>query len=122
MRTEHLILKNLLHSEDYARRTLPYLKPEYFSDITEKVIYEELDKFIGKFNALPSREALTIEIDNRSNLNDKQFEDIARYVNTLTDEEHDDKDWLVSTTEKFCQEKAIYNAIMDSISIIDGDG
>ena len=122
MRTEHLILKNLLHSEDYARRTLPYLKPEYFSDTTEKVIYEELDKFISKYNALPSREALTIEIDNRSNLNDKQFEEIARYVQTLQHDESDDKDWLVNTTEKFCQEKAIYNAIMDSISIIDGDG
>ena len=122
MRTEHLILKNLLHSEDYARRTLPYLKPEYFSDHSEKVIYEELDKFISKYNALPSREALTIEIDNRSNLNDKQFADIAHYVSTLTADESDDKDWLINTTEKFCQEKAIYNAIMDSISIIDGDG
>ena len=122
MRTEHLILKNLLHSEDYARRTLPYLKPEYFSDHSEKVIYEELDKFISKYNALPSREALTIEIDNRSNLNDSQFADISKYVSTLTADEQDDRDWLVNTTEKFCQEKAIYNAIMDSISIIDGDG
>jgi len=122
MRTEHLILKNLLHSEDYARRTLPYLKPEYFSDHSEKVIYEELDKFISKYNALPSREALTIEIDNRSNLNDSQFADISKYVSTLTADEQDDRDWLVNTTEKFCQEKAIYNAIMDSIQIIDGDG
>ena len=122
MRTEHLILKNLLHSEDYARRTLPYLKPEYFSDISEKVIYEELDKFINKYNALPSREALTIEIDKRSNLNDNQFSDIAKYVGSLSSDEQDDKEWLIDTTEKFCQEKAIYNAIMDSISIIDGDG
>jgi replicative DNA helicase len=122
MRTEHLILTHLLHDEDYARRTLPYLKSEYFSDIAEKVIYEELNNFIQKYNALPSREALTIEIDNRSNLNDKQFEDIAKYVSTLSHEENDDRDWLVNTTEKFCQEKAIYNAIMDSISIIDGDG
>ena len=121
MRTEHLILNNLLHSEDYARRTLPYLKSEYFSDTSERVIYEELDKFINNYNALPSREALTIEIDNRTNLNDKQFEDIAKYVGSLVAEEQDDKEWLVSTTEKFCQEKAIYNAIMESISIIDGD-
>jgi replicative DNA helicase len=122
MRTEHLILNNLLHDEDYARRTLPYLKPEYFSDFSEKVIYEELDKFINKFNALPSREALTIELDNRSNLNDTQFADLSNYVSTLVREEQDDKDWLVQTTEKFCQEKAIYNAIMDSIQIIDGEG
>ena len=122
MRTEHLILKNLLHSEDYARRTLPYLKGDYFSDIVEKVIYQELDSFINKYNALPSREALTIEINNRSNITDKQFDDISKYVSTLNEEEHDDKDWLIETTEKFCQEKAIYNAIMDSIQIIDGDG
>ena len=121
MRTEHLILRNLLHDEDYARRTLPYLKSEYFQDITEKVIYEELNKFIGNFNALPSSEALTIEVDNRSNLNDNQFAEIAKYIATLSDNEQDDKDWLVQTTEKFCQEKAIYNAIMESISIIDGD-
>jgi replicative DNA helicase len=121
VRTEHLILKNLLHDEDYARRTLPYLKSEYFSDLNEKVIYEELDKFINKYNALPSREALTIEIDKRTNINDGQFSDIASYVNSLNVDDQDDKDWLINTTEEFCQEKAIYNAIMESISIIDGD-
>ena len=122
MRTEHLILKNLLTDEDYARRTLPYLKSEYFQDTNERVIYEELDKFINKYNALPSSEALTIEIDGRSNLNDQQFSDISDYVGTLRSNEVDDKEWLIQTTEKFCQEKAIYNAIMESISIIDGDG
>jgi len=71
---------------------------------------------------MPSREALTIEINNRSNLNDSQFADISKYVSELKSEEKDDKDWLVETTEKFCQEKAIYNAIMESIQIIDGDG
>jgi replicative DNA helicase len=122
MRTEHLILKTLLNDEDYARRTLPYLKGEYFSDLSEKVIYEEINKFITKYNALPSREALTIEIDSRSNLNDNQFAEISKYVSTLTEEGKDDKDWLINKTEEFCQEKAIYNAIMESIQIIDGNG
>ena len=121
MRTEHLILRNLLTDEDYARRTLPYLKSEYFQDVHERIVYEELDKFITQYNALPSTEALTIEVDKRSNINDQQFSEIAKYVNTLPTDEKDDKDWLINTTEQFCQEKAIYNAIMDSIQIIDGD-
>jgi replicative DNA helicase len=122
MRIEHLILNNLLHDEDYARRTLPYLKPEYFSDRTERIVYEEVDKFINKFNALPSREALTIEISNLSSINDKDYTALTEYVAGLIKEEQDDKQWLVETTEKFCQEKALHNAIMESISIIDGDG
>jgi replicative DNA helicase len=122
MRTEHLILRNLLNDEDFARRTLPYVKAEYFQDVNERIIYEELDKFINKYNALPSREALTIEIDKRTNINDKQFEEIGHYIGSLDNNEQDDKAWLIETTEKFCQEKAIYNAIMDSIQIIEGDG
>lgn len=122
MRTEHLILKNLLTDEDYTRRTLPYLKSEYFQDVHEKVIYEQIDSFVTKYNSLPTREALIIETNNRSNLNDTQFAEISKYINTLQSEEKDDKDWLIETTEKFCQEKAIYNAIMESISIIDGEG
>jgi replicative DNA helicase len=122
MRIEHLILNNLLHDEDYARRTLPYLKPEYFSDRIERIVYEEVDKFINKFNALPSREALTIEISNLSSINDKDYAALTEYVAGLIKEEQDDKQWLVETTEKFCQEKALHNAIMESISIIDGDG
>jgi replicative DNA helicase len=122
MRTEHLILNNLLNDEDYARRTLPYLKTEYFNDTNERIIYQELDHFITEYNALPSREALNIQINNRSNINDKQFSEITEYVNTLSGEQKDDKDWLIEMTEKFCQEKAIYNAIMDSIQIIDGEG
>jgi replicative DNA helicase len=122
VRTEHLILNNLLHDEDYARRTLPYLKSEYFSDRTERIVYEEVDKFINKFNALPSREALTIEISNLTNINDKDYTSLTEYVAGLIKEEQDDKQWLVETTEKFCQEKALHNAIMESISIIDGDG
>jgi len=119
MQTEHLILNNLLHDEDYARRTLPYLKSDYFSDRTERIVYEQLDAFINKFNALPSREALTIEVSNLTNINDKDYTSLNEYISTLVKVEEDDKQWLVDTTEKFCQEKALYNAIMESISIID---
>jgi replicative DNA helicase len=119
MRTEHLILNHLLNDEDYARRTLPYLKSEYFSDRTERIVYEQLDDFINKFNALPSREALTIEIGNLNNINDKDYTQLNEYVATLVKTGDDDRQWLIDTTEKFCQEKALYNAIMESISIID---
>jgi len=119
MRTEHLILNHLLNDEDYARRTLPYLKSEYFSDRTERIVYEQLDEFINKFNALPSREALTIEIGNLNNINDKDYTQLNEYVSTLVKTGDDDRQWLIDTTEKFCQEKALYNAIMESISIID---
>ena len=120
MSTEHLILKNLIHNDEYCRTTLPYLNTKYFSDNTERVVFEEIANFVERYNSLPTREALTIELDNRTNISDKEYSDIAEYISTLVKQEEEDKDWLVDTTEKFCQEKALYNAIMDSIQIIDG--
>ena len=118
-RVELAILKHLVNDEDYARRTLPYLKDEYFSDRIEKRVYTEIDKFIHKYNNLPSKEALTIELDQANNLNDDDFSACSKLIGEL-DAEQVDKEWLIETTEKFCQEKALYNAIMSSISIIDG--
>ena len=111
-------MKNLLNDEDYARRTLPYLKTEYFSDINEKEVYQQIDKFITKYNALPTKEALIIEMDD-SKLNDQQFKTCTEIINELEKDEVD-KNWLIDVTEKWCQEKAIYNAIMKSIHILDG--
>jgi replicative DNA helicase len=119
MRTDHLILNQLLNDEDYARRTLPYLKSEYFSDRIERIVYEQIDVFINKFNALPSREALSIEIGNLTNINDKDYTQLNEYVSTLIETGDHDRQWLIDTTEKFCQEKALHNAIMESIAIID---
>ena len=118
-RTETLVLRNLIHNENYSRATLPYLKPEYFSDSVEKLIYREIDKFIMKYNTLPTTESLIIELDNESNISDKDFEQCVQTIKELTNESVD-HDWLIDTTEKWCQEKAIHNAIMDSIQIIDG--
>ena len=119
-RTELVILKHLINDEDYARRTIPYLKSEYFRERTDKVVYEEIDKFINKYNSLPSKEALVIELDNNSNINDEEFSVCSRLITDLSsDNEETDKQWLIEKTEKFCQERAIYNAITESISIID---
>ena len=119
MATETVILRHLLNNENYARRTLPYLKAEYFSDRVEKTVYEQIDNFVAKYNSLPTKEALSIELDSVNNLSDKEFGDCVDYISTLDVEQAEDQDWLINTTEKFCQEKAVYNAIMDSIHILD---
>lgn len=119
MKTELVILRHLLSDEDFARRTLPYLKSEYFQDRLETIVYEEIDKFINKYNNLPTKEALNIEMDNRNDLSDEDFSSCSALISTLEGEDVD-KNWLTETTEKWCQEKAIYNAIMNSIHILDG--
>ena len=119
-RIEFLVLKHLLNDEGYARRTLPYLKPEYFSERNEKSIYQEIDKYLSQYNAMPTKEALIIELDNNSKVSDEDFGKCSEIVSSLDADNNTDKEWLIEKTEKFCQEKAIYNAIMESISIIDG--
>ena len=119
-KTELVILRHLLNDEDFARRTLPYLKSEYFHDRLDKTVYEEIDKFINKYNSLPSKEALTLEMDSRNDLSDEEFSSASSLISQL-DAEDVDRQWLTDTTEKWCQEKAIYNAIMNSIQILDGN-
>jgi len=116
-----MVLKHLLNDEGYARRTLPYLKPDYFSERHQKTVYQEIDKYISQYNALPTREALVIELDNNGKISDEDFSECSKIIGELVIEEEVDKEWLIEKTEKFCQEKAIYNAIMDSISIIEGN-
>ena len=118
---ELMVLKHLLNDEDYARRTLPYLKEEYFSDKIEKNVYRHIDDFIKKYNNQPTREALIIEMDTDGKISDEEFSKTTTYIGDLIVEEEEDRDWLIEKTEKFCQEKSIYNAIMESIGIIDGE-
>jgi replicative DNA helicase len=120
MKTELVILRHLLNDEDFTRRTLPYLKSEYFHDRLEKTVYQEIDKFVNKYNSLPTKEALTLEMDQRNDLSDEEFSNASRLISSLDGEEVD-RQWLTDTTEKWCQEKAIYNAIMNSIAILDGN-
>ncbi len=119
-RIELVVLRHLLNEEDYARRTLPYLKSEYFSEMNERVVYQEIDKYLSQYNALPTKEALLIELDNNTKVSDENFAKCSEIVSELNSDSDTDKEWLIEKTEKFCQEKAIYNAIMESISIIDG--
>jgi replicative DNA helicase len=118
---EQTILKNLIHNEDFSRKVLPFVKPEYFSDRTERLIYEETKEFILKYNALPTYEALVISVKDKKGLQEEEFKRITEYLGEIrTQSEPPNDDWLLNETEKFCQEKAIYNAVLDSIHILDG--
>ena len=121
-RLEMTILKNLLCDEEFARRAIPFLKSDYFHDRHEKLIYEHIDEFIEKYNDLPTTEALAIELDSASNVSESEFDVLIDTLKQLNSEDYQKPtdEWLIDQTEKFCQEKAVYNAIMDSIQILDG--
>ena len=116
---ERTTLSNLVYNEPYARKVIPFIKPEYFANRQERVVFEEIIKFVEKYNNQPTKEALSIELDNRKDLTDVEFKSVTEIVNTLSDAEVD-MQWLVDTTEKFCKDKAVYNAILNGIQIIEG--
>ena len=123
-RLEHSILKNLIYNETFARKVLPFLRTDYFSDNTEKVVYKEVDEFINKYNSLPTHEALIINLTESKKLTEQEVRnsiELIQNINQHKDEPTEMK-WLVEQTEKFCQDKAIYNAIMESVSILDDKG
>ena len=118
-RIERTALKHLIHTEQYARKVLPFLKEEYFSDRLEKLIFREIALFYEKYNAQPTNETLAIELNGRKDINDAEFQSITSTIATFQKEEIN-LDWLIQTTEKFCKDRAIHNAIMDGIQILDG--
>ena len=120
-RIETLILKNLIHNDEYARKVLPFLNKSYFEEHRDKLLYEHIDEFINKYNNLPTKEALVIELEN-STLNDSEFDSVTElltYVENQNTDDTPDIQWLLETTERFCQDKAIYNAVVKSIKILD---
>ena len=119
-RIETIILKNLLHNEEYSRKVLPYLNKEYFLEHTDKLLYEQVDLFINKYNNLPTKEAVVIELDNTP-LKDEEFENVTELLTHLEGQKDEKSDiqWLLETTEKFCLDKAIFNAVVRSIKILD---
>ena len=115
---EQTILRNLLTDEQYMRKVLPFVKPDYFQGIY-KTLFKEAGKYVGKYNKLPTAESLGIEL-SETNMSAEQFQMAVDIIPQLFASEKIDKDWLLDTTEKWCQDRAIYNAIMESITIIDG--
>jgi replicative DNA helicase len=119
MRIETKILSNLINDEQYCRKVIPFIKKEYFSERKESVIANEVVKFFTTYNKPASKEILSIEVSNRKDLNDKELVEINEYLNSLSIEPTNE-DWLMENTEKFCKDRAVYNAILKSIQIIDG--
>jgi len=120
MRIETAILKNLLQNEDYTRKVLPFLKNEYFTENADKTLYDKIHDFVVKYNSLPSKEALVIDISD-TKMNEEEFKDSMELLDDIEKdtEDYTDINWLLDTTERFCQDKAIYNAVVESISILD---
>jgi replicative DNA helicase len=118
-RIETTALKNLIHNEEYTRKVLPFLKPEYFSDRHEQILFNEIEKFVSKYNNLPTKESLSIEINSNKTVNEDEYKKITDIISSL-DPTKVDLTWLVETTEKFCKDRAIHNAILGGIQIIDG--
>ena len=116
---EQVVLKNILTNEKYMRKVLPFVKPDYFEG-TYKILFKEAGKFVGKYNKLPTAEAFKIEIDNADSFNEEQYRHAVEIIPNLFEEEKADEQWLYESTEKWCQDRALYNAVMESISIIDG--
>ena len=120
-RIETTILRNLIFNEDYSRKVIPFIQPDYFEQKTEKVIFEEIVQFIVKYGSAITIEALNIEIENRTDLTEDQVKEI-REINSSLNDSPVDKQWILDTTEKWCRDRAIYLALMESIHIADGKG
>ena len=118
-RIEETILRNLIHDEEFYRKVVPFLKADYFIELQERVIFEEISDFSTKYDKNPTKEVLNINLQNRSDLTDETFQQSLALIKEYTDE-WVDKDWLVDSTEKWCQDRAIYLALMQSIKIADG--
>lgn len=119
MRLERTILSNLVFTEEYTRKVIPHLKADYFLDNQEKVLYKIIHTFFTEHNTSPSKEVLRIEAANQKDITDQQLKDVLEIVDGLNNEPIE-ADWLFANTEKFCKDKAVYNAILSSIAIIDG--
>jgi len=122
MRLEQTILKNLIYNDEYTRKVLPFLKPEYFSENSDRKVYKAVNQFVQDYNVPPSIEAIELAVQEERNLSDDEVERCKTNLQEIrqTASERSELQWLIDKTEQFCQEKAIYNAVLGAISILDG--
>ena len=120
MRIEQIILGTLTNDESFIRESLPFIKPEYFLDPIEGILFKKIRSFVDQYNTVPTKGTLAVEINKDNTIGEAQYTGLMTYLDDLSYEEKD-ATWLRDNTEKFCQERAIYNAIQESISIIDGE-
>lgn len=119
MRIENVILSNLIHDEEYTRKVLPFLNKRYFSDRKEAIAFEEITKFFEQYNKPITQEILQIQVGSRKDMADSEFNDAMKMIGSLNKQDTN-KEWLINESERFCKQKAVYNAILDSIGIIEG--
>lgn len=117
---EHKILSNLIYNEHFTRKVAPFIDPAYFHDKNDKVLIQEILSFFTKFNKLPTVDIIKIEVANRRDLTDKELLNMETVLDSLQPDQSN-LDWLIEKTEKFCKDKAVYNAILQGIRIIDGN-
>ena len=118
---EFLILKCLINNEEYARKVLPFIKQEYFEEFEQKVVFQEISKFILEYNKIPTKQILDIEVEKRNDINGDQYKSISQLVDNL-DEITVEYKWLIDCTEKWCRDRAIYLALIESIQLVDDKG
>ncbi len=118
-RIETTVLRNLIYNEEFSRKVIPFIQPDYFEQRSEKVVFEEITKFIVKYGSAITIEALNIETDNRTDLTEAEVKEVRDINNSLEDKPADYQ-WLMDTTEKWCRDRAIYLALMESIALADG--
>ena len=118
-RIETTILRSLVFNEEYSRKVIPFIEPDYFDQKSERTVFEEIAQFIVKYGSAITIEALSIEVENRSDLNETEVKDVRDIIGFLNDAPTDQQ-WLTDTTEKWCRDRAIYLALMESISLADG--
>jgi replicative DNA helicase len=118
-RIENTIISSLFFNEDYTRKVLPFIKEEYFGNRVEQLLYGEIFKFVEKYNNLPTKDAMLIELGQRKDINEEELNHLKDYVNQIENTEPDVQ-WLTETTEKFCKDRAVHNAVLSGIKILDG--
>ena len=121
MRLETSILKNLIFSEEYTRKVLPFIHSEYFTDNKDKTLFNFVSQFVNKYKTLPTYESLVIELNDSKKLTDQELKNTLGLLDDINQNKSEPTElqWLIEQTEKFCQDKAIYNAIMESVTILD---
>ena len=118
-RIENTIISSLFFNEDYTRKVLPFIKEEYFGNRVEQLLYGEIFKFVEKYNNLPTKDAMLIELGQRKDINEEELNHLKDYVTQIENTEPDEQ-WLTETTEKFCKDRAVHNAVLSGIKILDG--
>ena len=115
---ETTLLRNLIFNEEFTRKTIPFLKKDFFKNKEEIILFNIINNFIVKYNNLPNKEALNIEIANLKNITEEEFKLTKDLLANLEPQEVD-QNWLLDTAEKFCKDRAVYNAVLSGIRIID---